>query len=159
MGDKTLDFFHPQTDSIVSFSSKSISTMMKYQQHDGKGKEAGGQLFAQFNAGVVNIEFASKPKSGDRRWWNRFIPCRKAERREIASNYQKGLHFVGDWHTHPELIPKYSRCDLTSIRDCLERSRHDLLGLLLVIVGHANDPVDAIRVWFVNQNECTLMKN
>lgn len=54
--------------------------------------------------------------------------------------FAHGLHYVGDWHTHPEDNPWPSPTDLDSIVDCVRRSRHELAGFLLVIVGRLDPP-------------------
>ena len=152
-----MKYYHPQTGLTIFLSNDVVEVMMKYQQRNGEGAEAGGQLFARFVDGVVHIVFAGEPKRNDRRWWKGFIPCRKSERREISDLYQKGLHFVGDWHTHPEKVPKYSCRDLRSIQDCFCKSKHELSGLLMIIVGYANSHDEAIRIWFANQYECCML--
>ena len=43
--------------------------------------------------------------------------------------------YLGDWHTHPEDVPKPSPRDLASIDDIARRSMHQLPGFLLCIVG------------------------
>jgi proteasome lid subunit RPN8/RPN11 len=49
--------------------------------------------------------------------------------------YREGLHFVGDWHTHPQRTPEPSQKDIDSILDCYRESRKGIRGFLLVIVG------------------------
>ena len=46
-----------------------------------------------------------------------------------------GLHFIGDWHTHPERIPAPSASDVRSIREAVTRSKHHLNGFVLLIAG------------------------
>jgi integrative and conjugative element protein (TIGR02256 family) len=46
-----------------------------------------------------------------------------------------GLHFIGDWHTHPERIPTPSTSDVRSIREAVARSKHHLNGFVMLIAG------------------------
>lgn len=71
---------------------------------------------------------------------NALLPDRKSEQREIDRWHSKGFHYVGDWHTHPESVPSPSGRDSESIRDCFVKSKHHLLGFLLIIVGTAPLP-------------------
>jgi proteasome lid subunit RPN8/RPN11 len=50
------------------------------------------------------------------------------------------LHYVGDWHTHPELRPYPSPPDDHSIAECVRKSSHDLNGFVLVVVGRLEPP-------------------
>lgn len=69
-----------------------------------------------------------------------YVPDREAERREIAECFDQELHFVGDWHTHPERHPIPSFVDDRSMAECVRKSDHLLNGFLLVIVGTALPP-------------------
>lgn len=102
--------------------------------------EAGGQLFAQLSSHEVRIEQATGPRQTDSRSRTAYVPDRIAEQIEIDYWHRKGLHYVGDWHTHPELIPQPSEDDIKSIRDSFSKSQHSLHGFLLVIVGTAKVP-------------------
>ena len=74
-----------------------------------------------------------------------FRPNRAAEQREIDNRHKKGLHFVGDWHTHPEDIPQPSHLDISSMQETVAKSIHSLNGFLMVIVGTKEFP-DALSV-------------
>jgi integrative and conjugative element protein (TIGR02256 family) len=54
--------------------------------------------------------------------------------------HRKGLHFVGDWHTHPEAVPTPSSSDIRTINEAVAKSRHHLQGFLMVVVGSADFP-------------------
>jgi len=86
------------------------------------------------------IEEATGPRLTDRRSRNSYQPDTRSEQREIVDRHRKGLHFVGDWHTHPVPRPSPSDMDLASIADCVKRSTHDLGGFILLIIGTASFP-------------------
>jgi hypothetical protein len=54
--------------------------------------------------------------------------------------HAEGLHFIGDWHTHPERIPAPSKQDELSVQEMFGRSFHALNGFVLVIVGEEEFP-------------------
>ncbi|WP_425351143.1 Mov34/MPN/PAD-1 family protein [Hoeflea marina] len=103
-------------------------------------RETGGQMFARLASGKWTIEVATGARPGDRRGRLHFWPDRKAEQDEINEFYRKGLDFVGDWHTHPEDIPRPSPQDSRSIENMVRQSVHELPGMLMCIVGRAEPP-------------------
>src|SRR5438876_3624919 len=90
--------------------------------------------------GII-VEEATGPRRTDRRGRHSYLPDRNSERREIEEQYRRGLHYVGDWHTHPTPIPAASSVDNRSIKQCFDQSEHDLNGFILIIVGTAGPPV------------------
>lgn len=112
----------------------------KHQQRTSSSYEAGGQLFAKLFLHEVSIEQATGPRRSDYQSRTLYVPDRFAEQIEIDLWHQKGLHYVGDWHTHPASVPQPSVDDIQSIRDSFCKSRHSLHGFLLVIVGTAKLP-------------------
>jgi integrative and conjugative element protein (TIGR02256 family) len=97
--------------------------------------EAGGQLFARLTPFEVYVTQATGPRTTDLRTRNSYIPDRKAEQREINNFFASGLCYIGDWHTHPDPHPRPSHRDIRSISECFRKSRHALVGFLLVIVS------------------------
>jgi integrative and conjugative element protein (TIGR02256 family) len=114
--------------------------MLQFQQTRPADKEAGGQLFAKFIGPHVHIMEATVPSLLDSRGRFSFRPNRPLQRRQIAERYARGLHFVGDWHTHPEVHPTPSSEDIVSMQDCFRRSTHDLGAFIMLIVGTARPP-------------------
>lgn len=125
---------------MVSFASAALARLALHRQIRGTATEAGGQLFARFSENTIAIEKATGPRRTDRRSIWSFFPDRLAERREIKTLFKQGLHFVGDWHTHPQARPSPSGTDIESIRDMFQQSRHELSDFLMVIVGTAPAP-------------------
>lgn len=122
------------------FHSAVVKHLLRYRQCSCRAKEAGGQLFAIFEGEEIHIIQATGPRPTDRRRRHWYIPDRVAEQNEIYEHFQKGLHFVGDWHSHPEPKPKPSAIDIASARECVIRSTHQLRGFVSAIVGTAPFP-------------------
>lgn len=76
---------------------------------------------------------------------------------DIANCYKEGLHFVGDWHTHPQAIPNPSSVDIRSMIECFNKSKHGLKAFLIIIVGAA-DPPQGFYVGLVTGNEVKALK-
>ncbi len=124
----------------VTFSARALETMMSYRQKGFFSREAGGQLFGSRRQKGWWIEVATGPKRGDKRGRFHFWPDRRAEQDEINELYREGLEFLGDWHTHPEDLPKPSNSDITSIENVVRASEHSLPGILLCIMGRRDPP-------------------
>ncbi len=132
----------PVADSgqVLVLDKSAIKSMLRYRQTNRNALEAGGQLFARLDSGRIMISEATGPRRGDLRTRTSFVPSRASEQREIEAKYRKGLHYVGDWHTHPEPEPRPSHQDYESIKDCFSRSHHQLNAFVLAVVGTSDPP-------------------
>lgn len=123
----------------VSISADVVDHLRQHRQLGNEVPEAGGQLFATVNKAVWRIAKATGPRKSDWRTRFGFRPDRSAERKEIREFFKNGLHYVGDWHTHPEARPVASGEDLRSMNELVTRSQHELPGFLMIIVGTNSD--------------------
>jgi integrative and conjugative element protein (TIGR02256 family) len=129
-----------RSSQVLIFNEGVIEHFRWYRQLRWYHREAGGQLFARFNDCYILIEEATGPRRTDRRTRTSYVPNRRAEQIEIFDRHRRGLHYVGDWHTHPEEFPRPSFLDDASIAECVKKSHHVLNGFVLVIVGQAEPP-------------------
>lgn len=129
-----------QSRQVLTLEQNVLDHFAKWRQSDPKMSEAGGQLFGVVQGQSVRLMRATGPRNSDRRGRFFFIADRFAERREISTLHKSGLHYLGDWHTHPEAFPAPSSTDLSSMADLFVRSKHDLNAFLMVIVGTADFP-------------------
>lgn len=135
------------------FSDKVLLHFAQHQQRKQRDVEAGGQLFARLTPFEVFIEEATGPRLSDRRARMSYVPDRLAERAEIREKFSEGLHYVGDWHTHPEKNAKPSSIDKATIADCTQKSSHRLQGFVLAVVGNGNLP-ECLHVSFYPKLTC-----
>jgi integrative and conjugative element protein (TIGR02256 family) len=122
------------------FTPKVLAHFRRHQQRRFFEREAGGQLFATIANNEITIVEATGPRRTDLRSRRSYIPDRNEEQREIIDRHRLGLHFVGDWHTHPEHSGSPSSTDLSSISEMVRKSRHNLNGFVLVVVGYNTLP-------------------
>ena len=127
-------------ESRLVIGDDALKTMLRFRQIRPRDKEAGGQLFARFNGPQVVIEEATPPTILDYRARYGFRPNRSLQRRAITKCHRLGLHFVGDWHTHPENQAKPSYEDISGMKDCFKCSIDDLTAFVMIIVGIAPPP-------------------
>lgn len=134
-----LIYENPTSEITIVFTRLVLLHFEKNRQLTSKDPEAGGQLFARFD-GNTYVEEATGPRPTDFRSRFGFRPDRKAEQKEIRERFLRGLHYIGDWHTHPTDFPWPSGEDTASIRASVNQSKHELKGFLLIIVGNAPFP-------------------
>lgn len=152
---KHMKFLLPNKHRIY-FTEDVLRHFDAHRQTRLDNTEAGGQLFAEIGD-VTTIRRATGPRKWDRRGRFFYFPNKILEASEIRTMYRQGLHFVGDWHTHPEKIPTPSSTDIQNIRRCYKESRHQLLGFMMVIVGLAPFP-EGLSVSFHNQETWQMLE-
>jgi integrative and conjugative element protein (TIGR02256 family) len=152
-----IDFDLGSSGQRLVFETGVLDHFAAHQQTEQTPNEAGGQLFAACEDGIIRVVLATGPRPTDKRGPLSYVPDRREERREIKRFFAKGLHFVGDWHTHPERVPSPSVIDIQNMQDCFRRSVHGLNFFVLVIVG---DEPNALRVSvsLCNANVCIDLK-
>lgn len=129
-----------ESGQFLTLEQNALDHFSKWRQLDPKMPEAGGQLFGAVEGQCLKVKLVTGPRRSDRRGRFYFIGERLAERREIGKLHKSGLHYFGDWHTHPQSIPIPSETDISSMADMFARSRHDLNAFMMVIVGTAEFP-------------------
>ena len=97
--------------------------------------EAGGQMFARLDGVEIVVELVTGPKASDRRSRTSHASRRSFAQAEADAMHRLGLHYVGDWHSHPERRPNPSWRDRMTMASRGRRSRHWLNGFVFIIVG------------------------
>jgi integrative and conjugative element protein (TIGR02256 family) len=142
---------------VLTLSSQVLQHFTAHRQRKLLAREAGGQLFATFaDPSVMAVVEATGPRKNDKRSVFSYRPDRMAERAEIEERFARGLHFVGDWHTHRERVPNPSDEDKRSIIESVHQSAHDLAGFLLVVVGQVEFP-DGLHVSFHSRDASVVL--
>ena len=139
-GSMSLRYPVGESGQFLTLEQSVLDHFIKWRQLAPKMPEAGGQLFGVVEGQCIQIKQATGPRRSDRRGRFFFVADRLAERREISTLHKSGLHYFGDWHTHPQYIPTPSDTDILSMADLFARSKHELNAFLMVIVGTAGFP-------------------
>ena len=131
-------------EGLLTINEKSIQVFYKHRQLQANSTEAGGLLFATIDFPNIEISVASQPFRKAFRSRTRFSIPVKQRKKMIDKMFNKGLHFIGEWHTHPENSPTPSSLDLKSMEQLYIQSKHQLENFLMIIVG--NDP-EHLNLW------------
>ena len=134
-----------------------LNHIARQQQSNGVSREAGGQLFARFRNEQIRVEKATGPRAVDQRSRYGYVPYRRGEQEEINVMHSHGLHFVGDWHTHPERIPSPSASDVHSIRQVVAQSKHHLNGFVMLIAGTEAFPLGLFLALYGSHGETAIL--
>jgi integrative and conjugative element protein (TIGR02256 family) len=135
-----LGFHIGQSPQCLVVTASVLNHFIKHRQVDQNSSEAGGQLFAKFSEDQVTISKVTGPRITDRRSRYTYVPNRRQEQQGINDMHRAGFHFVGDWHTHPEAVPTPSPSDMRTIMEAVAKSRHRLLGFVMIVIGSSDFP-------------------
>ncbi len=139
------------------FTPTTLEVLYSERQLKPSQSESGGQLFGEFANDVVTVTVATTPSPKDQRSRFRFARSRTTEQAEIDHEFSNGLHYLGDWHTHPEFKPTPSHTDRSGARRLFRTSRHQLPNFLMVIVG-VSDQIADMYVGVVNERRIHPLK-
>lgn len=135
-----LEYRIPGSKQRLIFSQVVLEWFVRHRQKRSTDTEVGGQLFAEITVDNVIIRVATGPYRCDRMRRNQFQPDISQERKDIVKIFKKGLHYVGNWHTHPEPYPSPSGNDTNSMAEYFNQSKHELNNFVLVIIGTSTFP-------------------
>jgi integrative and conjugative element protein (TIGR02256 family) len=125
----------PDSHQRIIVEAKVLNYLKSFRQLSSSNFESGGQLFAILTDGDVQIKTRNGPNKKDICSSFHFIPDLQLEQKAINSQFKKGLHYVGDWHTHPQDEPAPSDLDFNTMSSCFSNSKHQLDSILRLIVG------------------------
>jgi proteasome lid subunit RPN8/RPN11 len=143
---RLLNYRLPGATWSLQFSESSLDTLLGHVQRSRSSKESVGQLFARDLTSNCIVVEAATVLMPTRASWARVTfntDCAMAERDAF---FEKSLHCIGFWHTHPEASPTPSIDDCMLAREHALAAKPQLAGLVFVIVGTVSPPV-GVRVW------------
>lgn len=124
----------------LHIANEVLDHFARYRQRHRWSAEAGGALFARIEGSDILIVEASGPRKSDLRSRFSYRARKAVVQAEIDECFARGLHYVGDWHSHPERTPSASGIDESTMASRVERSAHQLRGFVFAIVGTAAFP-------------------
>lgn len=132
----------PDSSIRVSVGDRCIEHWFRHRQRRFWQREAGGLLFAPTvgsSDGEVMIETVTGPHSTDSRTRYSLQLDHGRCLADINEQFERGMNFVGYWHTHPEAYPRLSSIDRRAFMKNLAAGGIDLARMLAVVVGKGDD--------------------
>lgn len=126
--------FQAQDESLVVISTGVANTLISYRQLSDSSSESAGVLIGERRGVHIVIKKVSEPSLWDIR--SRFMVDRvsKHHQKAVDDAFKKNngeWQYLGEWHTHPEDVPRPSMTDYSSWHKNLKSSD----PLILIIVG------------------------
>jgi len=131
---------HPDFPDDIRFALEALSHLQAHRQTGWFAKEAGGQLFGLAVDTGLLVVAASGPYPRDARTRTSYRSNPDAAAREIKKMRERGLFYLDEWHTHPELHPHPSGSDVDAFMRLVQNSRFATAVPVLVIQGQACSP-------------------
>lgn len=136
----------------IKISSTVLESIFKYIQKTDKALEAGGILLGREDKETNNliIDSCTPPFPNDKRSKYSFYRIDKkhiVEYEKLNSNNENIYLYIGEWHTHPELEPSFSKIDYNNwININKEDNCYDFQ--YQIIAG-----IEKIRIWKVEEDK------
>ena len=150
--DSSLVFEVLDSGQGLEFTPTVLSQFMAHRQLKSNACEGGGVLSATIEPHVVRIEKISLPTARDNRTRLSYQMCPARKTQFVEDSFNLGLHYVGEWHTHPESDPSPSHLDLEAMSEAFRNSTHQLNYFVMVIVGNSVSGLD-LSVTVHNQRD------
>ena len=136
MVDKEL-VFQGKDESLVVISIGVANVLISYRQLSDSSSESAGVLIGERRGVHIVIKTVSEPSPWDIRSRFRVDRVSKHHQKAVDNAFKKSdgeWHYLGEWHTHPEDVPKPSMIDYSSWNKNLK----SLDSLILIIVGRTD---------------------
>lgn len=124
-------------ESLVVISTEVANILLSYRQISDSSPESAGVLIGERRGVHIVFKTLSVPSRWDVR--SRFMVNRVSlhHQKAVDDAFKKSngeWQYLGEWHTHPENVPKPSMTDYTSWHNNLNSE----LPLILIIVGRTH---------------------
>lgn len=130
----------------LEFPADAVASLTAKAQRRWWSKERVGQLYsADLTGSVVEVNVVTTLASKSSSYASVRLDMPEVVE-ERATQFEKGLHCLGFWHTHPEPVPEPSPADIDMAADHARAANDVFAGIVFIIVGTARPP-DGIGVW------------
>ena len=131
----------------LKIGDNSFEIMNQYRQYSQSDMEAGGMLLGRFiiESEDIVIDYVTTPMKHDKRkrtFFHRSNRGHKGILKKIWKQSNGTCNYIGEWHTHPELIPFPSEFDFEQWKKILKKTKCDCEKLFFIVVG-----LKSVRAW------------
>lgn len=113
------------------------SRALKKEAVARRNRETGGILIGRYSDDLclARIEVITGEPFGSRASWNWFTRGSLGLKRLLRRQWRSGLHYLGEWHSHPLPDPTPSQTDLVAMIEIAKDPRFSCSMPILLIVG------------------------
>lgn len=131
----------------IEIATPAVEKLLACRQLEEAAAEAGGVLLGRYilDTDDVVVDDITRPCADDVRdrfSFKRSAPAHQAAIDDAWTSTAGRIHYLGEWHTHPQPDPTPSRTDIRDWKRRLRKDRFDADFLLFVIAG-----LELISVW------------
>ncbi|WP_419797723.1 MAG: Mov34/MPN/PAD-1 family protein [Terasakiella sp.] len=152
---KDLIFTNLMTGSHVLIKAQVWDTISQFTSDDEIKVEAGGVFIGCYRGPHIEITDCTVPFPGDNRLrmlFDRKDPMHQQKTHSLWRNSKQTKTYVGEWHTHNELVPSPSGLDRRTWNDVQQRFAFGKRPLFFMILGRQDN-------WAGNANGYKLARN
>lgn len=126
------------TNYELIIEREALNIMESFIQNDRKKHESGGILLGQIKDDRIYVQNVSPPNKFDRS--GRYYFHRDKDAAQIIIDYEfansgGSVIYLGEWHTHPESVPKPSMQDMKMINGQYNSGTLNVPFVLMFIQG------------------------
>jgi integrative and conjugative element protein (TIGR02256 family) len=135
---KCLTWTNPLANGYILLDQNVLDRIERYRQISPGYPEAGGLLIGYRRGHHLEIVDATVPFPKDRRKRTFFDRRDAGHKRYILRRWAqsgKTMDYLGEWHTHPEALPRPSHLDISEWKSVLRRARTPMAFVILGTSG------------------------
>ena len=148
----------PGATWILEFSPAAVEVIGRHVQRQWRSRESVGQLYSRDLVGDRVVVSEATVLSPIWAAWAKVRFDTEKAARERQALFQRGMHCIGLWHSHPEPSPQPSLEDRALARDHALAAQGQLTGIVFAIVGTLPLPA-GLRVWIDDRRDLTVAES
>jgi len=133
---KEVIFINPETNGFILIEEAVLRKMDKYRQQSIRSKEAGGIMLG-FRRGphleIIDITLPFPLDIRKRAFFYRCDPLHDKYANKLWKKSENTIDYLGEWHTHPELVPIPSVLDKSEWKKVTASQKSEMAFLILGI--------------------------
>jgi len=148
-----------EAGTSVWIAPKAIASMIASAVAAGR-KETGGILIGSYGPSgwVADVLEATPQPKGSHAGWAWFQRSHQGLAELLALRWEDGLHYLGEWHFHPNASPAPSNADLRAMQAIAREPDYRCQVPLLLVIGGSQARWELSATLFRSGHAITLRR-